>query len=303
MVVDLHCDLLLYLACNPDRTPHDLVARCAYPQLQAGKVEVQVLAIYGETGIYSLLTGLKQIEIFQNLPPLAGTRFIPAFENASAFCLENEPLQAVFHRLENILKKITPLYISLTWNGKNRFGGGTGTDIGLKKEGEELLQFLSGRGIAIDFSHASDRLATEILNCIDRNRLDLRLLASHSNFRSVENQSRNLPDEIAREIIQRKGLIGLVFYDKFLKSPQQLHEHIKYGLQLGGEKALAFGADFFCLNDFQNLPHKGSFFPEMADSSHYPWILKTLKEGGLAQEQIDAISSKNFFRFHLTKNN
>ena len=167
-IVDLHCDLLLYLAFSPNRDPFHPVARCSAHQLKAGNVSLQILAIYAETKPHSLLLGLKQLEIFQSLsqkyPEYFNSHNIrPAFENASAFALETEALDEVLERLENILTQIKPLYISLTWNGENRFGGGCGSASGLKKDGEELLTFLSGKGVAIDFSHASDKLARDCL--------------------------------------------------------------------------------------------------------------------------------------------
>lgn len=307
-VVDIHCDLLCYLALDPKREPFHPSIRCSAPQLKAGNVKLQTLAIYTETNLYSLLYGLKQLEIFLSLPQKYPDYFtkqniLPAFENASAFSLEIEPLDSTLSRLETILAQITPLYISLTWNGENRFGGGCGSTSGLKKDGEELLKFLSGRGIAIDFSHASDRLARETLNYIDQHNLDLRVMASHSNFRALLDQPRNLPDDIAKEIIARRGLIGLVFYKKFLKNPQQLYQMIEYGHQLGGKESIAFGADFFCLDDLHSiLDGPAGFFDEMSDSSKYPTILENIRrEMGFTESELQAIASGNALQF-IAKN-
>lgn len=307
-IFDLHCDLLAYLALSPDRDPYHPSIRCSAPQLNDGNVKRQVLAISSETGIYSLLMGLKQLEIFLSLShqypvDFPKKRILPAFENASCFALETEPLDTVFKRLEQILKKIHPLYISLTWNGENRFGGGCGSQKGLKEDGKELLRFLSKTGIAIDFSHTSDLLAYDIFDLIDQEGLDLPVMASHSNFRSVVDNIRNLPDPIAKEIINRKGLIGLVFYSKFLGSPQKLIDMVQYGLDLGGQNALAFGADFFCLDDLTALLlHGGSFFQELADSGCYQSALAMLKqEGSYSQELLEAISSKNAELFIAAK--
>ena len=63
-VIDLHCDLLGYLAMSPDRTPEDPIVRCSLPQLKAGNVKTQVLAISSETNYTSLNFGLKQLEAF-----------------------------------------------------------------------------------------------------------------------------------------------------------------------------------------------------------------------------------------------
>ncbi|NGX38748.1 MAG: hypothetical protein KR126chlam1_00058 [Chlamydiae bacterium] len=297
-IIDLHCDLLLYLAMNPERDPFDPISRCSAHQLKQGNVQKQVLAIFAETNPYSLAFGLQELDIFlklsQKYPEHFSDNIIPAFENASAFCLETEPLTSVFSRLDNILSQITPLYISLTWNGENRFGGGCGSKKGLKPDGEELLSFLSNKNIAIDLSHASDLLAHDILNTIDRKNLSLKILASHSNFRSVHSKERNVPDEIAREIIARSGLIGLVFYSQFLKSPSQLIEHIEYGLKLGGSDALAFGADFFCIADHPDLQSSPGYFDEMSDASKYPQILESLS---LPADLLEKIASRNAQRF------
>lgn len=273
-LVDLHCDLLLYLSMGPDRTLHDSQALCSLPQLQQGGVTHQVLALFGETKPHSVLLGEKQLSCFEEISSKGeGILFLPAIENGSVFALEQEPLDHALQRLETFLGRISPLYISLTWNGENRFGGGCGSPVGLKEDGKELLSYLSGRGIAIDFSHTSDTLAFGILNEIDKGGLDLPVLASHSNFRSVHGAERNLPDDLAKEIFRRGGLIGLVFYAKFLKEPAQLIEHIEKGLSLGGEKGLAFGADFFC---DQDVVVDSGFHPELSDSSCYRHLIPSL---------------------------
>lgn len=304
-IIDLHCDLLAYLAINPDRTPLTPCPRCSGPQLKEGGVKTQVLAISTETNLYSLCFGLHQLEIFSNLPKQYPKYFtkeniLPAFENASAFCTQDEPLQHIFNRLEQIFSVISPLYISLTWNGENRFGGGCGTTIGLKEDGRHLLEYLSGKGIAIDFAHTSDSLAHDILECIDTHGYDLNVMASHSNFRAKCDHERNLPDEIAKEIIQRKGLIGLVLYKKFLNNKfENLFEQIEYGLYLGGENCLAFGSDFFYLEDISHIVHDlAGFFEEMPDASKYPALLERIKkELNFSDELLSAIASGNAQRF------
>lgn len=312
-IVDLHCDLLLYLALDKKRTPFDPVARCSEPQLAAGNVKLQILAIAAFTDYCSVLFGQREAEIYQQLI-LEGvfkqfdgeltdiTSVCAAIENASALFIEGEPLETGLERLEELLKHIPLFYLSLTWSGENRFGGGNGTQIGLKEDGKVLLEFLAGRGIAIDFSHTSDPLAEGILNHIDKKGLQLPVMASHSNFRAVHNHERNLPDSIAQEIIARNGIIGMVLYSKFLRDPQQVAEQIAHAYELGGEKAIAFGSDFFCFDDLRlfptSLPEIG-FFPEVSDASKFPALLEIIqKEISLTQEQLTALSSGNVLHFY-----
>lgn len=303
-VIDLHCDLLSYLALLPERTPLDPSPLCSGPQLKDGGVITQVLAIASITNIFSVAFAMQQLDWYLRLPTeypkyFSDDHILPAFENASGFALENEPLETVLQRLEKILTKITPLYIGLTWNGENRFGGGCGSQAGLKEDGKELLHFLSGREIAIDFSHTSDRLANEILTFIDQKHLNIPVMASHSNFRAIYDHERNLPNEIALEIIKRKGVLGLNLYPKFHGEFQNIFAQVEHGLTLGGEQALAWGADFFCLDDVPSyLQNPTPFFKEMPDASHYPSLYKMIRENlSISPKQLENIFYTNAQNF------
>ena len=70
--------------------------------------------------------------------------------------------------------------------------------------------------IAIDLSHTSDFLAHDILNYIDKMGLNVRTIASHSNFRKIAEVVRNLTDEIAKEILKRGGVIGFNLFKSFV---------------------------------------------------------------------------------------
>lgn len=278
-VADLHCDLLLYLATD-GRTPYNPESRCSIPQMRDGGVRFQALPMFTETNPHSSLQGKKQAAIFAKLPSLypefgfvnealdTQIAIQVAIENASSFCAEGDNLQEALKWLERFPHK--PLYISLTWNSENRFGGGALTDVGLKEDGRALLDFFSGKNTAIDLSHASDRLAEEIFMEIDKKRLNLRVIASHSNFRAIADVPRNLPDHLAQEIFRRGGVIGLNFVGRFIgPSYDKIFDHIAHGKKLGGEKQLCFGADFFFDHDLPVL-REWSFFDELSDSSCYP---------------------------------
>lgn len=261
-IMDLHCDLLCYLNNDRQRTPNDSAVRCAIPQLKAGHVCSQVLAVFVETEPGSSLKGWQQAAIFRVLPKRFPESFVHvhskeecspnhkdprisillAIENASALCDEEESLDLTFQRIayiEEFMAKI--VYISLTWNTENRFGGGASEqNVGLKADGRKLLEFLNGRNIAIDFSHASDRLVMDIIEYIDTNKMTIPLLASHSNSRAILDHPRNLPDEFLQEIIHREGLIGLNFIRPFigLDSSKNIIRHMGRVLELGGKNAL-----------------------------------------------------------------
>jgi membrane dipeptidase len=320
-IVDLHSDLLTYLVHQPGRTPEDSLSRNSYSQLKEGGCKLQTLAIFSITGNKSVEIGLAQVSqfkrIFTHYPTLFSPcvlsldaaspqiQLLPAIENASSFALETEPLSNSLKRLEEILQAIGPLfYISLTWNHENRFGGGDLITTGLKEDGKRLLHWMSGKKIAIDLSHASDKLSYDILNFIDQQALAIPVLASHSNFRSVTDHSRNLPEEIAKEIIRRKGLIGLNFFAPFIheSDPSVLVRHVEYALSLGAESALCFGADFFCDADFPDFKRKyhrtEAFYPGLDNSSVYPSVLKNMAQRLHIQEnQLRKIAYENALHF------
>lgn len=324
-VVDLHCDLLLYLQGYGKRTPFDEIARCSIPQLKAGNVKLQTMAVFTDPHLHTTDMGLEQLHLFQfllnhhshhfylfdeNQPNLSkeGIGIALAFEGASSFCFEAEPLRQGLHRLEKIIQEIAkPLYISLTWNMDNRFGGGSSTDIGLKEDGKHLLDFMNEYQIAIDFSHTSDRLGYDIFDYINLKGLQLPVMASHSNARTIANHPRNLPDELAKEVFRRGGVIGMNFYRPFIgSSPKELAKHLEHWIDLGGEDHLCFGADFFYDEDlpaqFRSVD-ENFFFEKYDNSACYPHLFSQLLEWGFSHSLLEKIASKNFFGFIGTKIN
>ncbi len=303
-IADLHCDLLSYLAEDASHTAHDPISRASIPLLKEGGVVFQTLAIFTKTRPDSVKDGVKQAEVFFNLSkkyPVFGSDIQTrvSIENASGFCDETEPLTKGLERLEGWLKKAGRIaYISLTWNDENRFGGGNATQVGLKKDGLQLLQWMSGKKIAIDLSHTSDRLAEEILKACEN--LDIIPIASHSNFRKIADHPRNLPDHLAKEIGARGGVIGLNFVRVFLgkHGPEDFLRQVEHADKLGLLDHLCFGADFFA---DQVLPPElhylmPMFIPGFENASCYPKVIGLL-EKHLPHAIVEKIAYKNLTEF------
>lgn len=294
-IVDLHCDLLHYLAWKKGRSPFSPDSRCSHDQLQSGGVKLQTVAIStSNSSSSSVILASKQIGCYKKLLSEYPERFIPfnnsfssshiqllpAIENASGIATEEESLDTALECFQTFIQQTGNFfYISLTWNGENRFGGGAGSSCGLKEDGKTLLKWLKGKNIAIDFSHASDKLAFDILEYNDQNSLNLRFMASHSNFRTITDHVRNLPDALVKELVQRQGLIGLNFIVPFFGSTDRLLLHIEHAFNLGAENILALGADFFCDTDFDSLNRYSGiplFSKEYPNASCYPSFLSKL---------------------------
>ncbi|WP_284459868.1 membrane dipeptidase [Chryseobacterium sp.] len=313
--IDLHCDLLYYLL-NSDVSLDDKEIGCSLPYLKQGNVKLQVMAIYAGTGEGSTGYGLQQSQLFSEL--IKNENFflfnddnyqssenkdrvgvIASIENASAFCDENESLDSGFRKLENIIQNTQKVfYIGITHHLENRFGGGNSAEAGLKDDGKVLIDYIADRKIAIDLAHTSDQLAYDIFTYIDQKNYSIPILASHSNYRSVYKNNRNLPDELAKEVIRRKGLIGLNFIKDYvdLEQPERLYEHIQYGLVLGGADSIAYGADYFYWKDHPDTPRHPFFFPEHSNASVYPSINKEIEER-FSAELVEKISHKNALQF------
>lgn len=289
-IIDLHCDLLSYLNRPNSNINNSEDIGCSIPYLKEGNVKLQVMAIFAPTEAKSHQMGLEQSEIFKDISTKNSSLYrfekqdlmnfeenekigiLASIENASAFCDEDLLLKKGFENLERIIDNVENLfYIGLTHHLENRFGGGNFSRAGLKNDGKALLDFLDNKKIAVDFSHTSDALAYDILNYISNNNLNIPILASHSNYRPIYNHPRNLPDDIAKEIINQQGLIGLNFVRAFAHNehPEVLFDHLNHGLELGGESAVAYGADFFFTKSHPDKSRIPFYHKEHENSASY----------------------------------
>ena len=320
-IIDTHCDLLSYLARIPDANPYakDEIA-CAIPWLQDGNVRMQILAIYTDVKPESMDLAKRQALIFSELLEkydidlaYADAGFLQnwdkqnfigikaSVENAAGLGNEDASWEEIYQQFDFILEKVKSLaYISLTHHTENRFGGGNYTKgVGLKDDGKKLLDYMSGKSIPIDLSHTSDLLAEGILSHIDTNNLDIPVIASHSNFREIWDHPRNLTDEFAKEIIHRGGIIGVNFLRAFLDPdvPERLFDHLFHGFQIGGEKSICFGADYFYTKDFNDPERFPFYFPLVENAGKYPSLLKSL-EDKLSPEDLEGLANRNALEFY-----
>lgn len=315
-IVDLHCDLLLYLAEHPKVSVREPAMGASLPYLESGGVKLQVLAIFTGVGPESTSLAYRQSQVFRKLindgsfaeyawghPETILEKekitAIAAIENAAGFCTEEDRLDIGFQQLEKIIDNTGRLlYITMTHHTENRFGGGNYSDKGLKADGEVLLDWMDRKQIAIDFSHTSDPLADDILNYIDKKGLEIPIIASHSNFRNIWDHPRNLRPETTKEIVKRNGLIGLNFLRAFIdnNNPETFYEHILYGLQ-NAPNAYCFGADFFHTPSHPDQTRTPFFYEGLENASAYPFILAALKDKGIDKETLEAISFQNVITY------
>jgi len=137
------------------------------------------------------------------------------------------------------LRSIIPV-----WNNKNKYGSGFKSDIGLTKEGINLIKKAIDLGIIIDVSHANEKTFDDILNVINEERKKdkkIYLIASHSNLKTLCNRERNLTDEQILKLKQTDGYIGLFTNSNFTSLNRNLSykqrrtnfiNHLKYLIEV-----------------------------------------------------------------------
>ena len=109
-------------------------------------------------------------------------------------------LENVDYLAENGVKMMT-----LVWNGPNELGSGQRTDQGLTPFGRQAVKRMEQAGIIADVSHLNDRGFQELCEIAEKP-----FIATHSNLRSVCAHKRNLTEEQFQEIVDRKGLVGVM---------------------------------------------------------------------------------------------
>lgn len=174
-------------------------------------------------------------------------------------------------------------FAMLTWNYENEYacGAAAGQNRGLSRRGRECVRSLLAQKIVLDISHLSDQGAEDIFLLTDRP-----VIASHSNVRDICPAPRNLKMEQIRELIRRKGLIGMNFYAPFVGEKPELTSllrHIDVILEAGGEDVLALGTDFDGCS--------GCFPKGVCGVQSVPDLWRILAEAGFSE----AIRKKIFF--------
>lgn len=300
-IKDIHCDLLEYLQQSPSNTPYDQAPRCSVTDLLKGEVVEQVAAVFTETKAGSHFSGRRQVQAYKTLKDLAeSVQWRIAIENASGFIEEEEGLKEGLSRIARWHKEVGPfVYMSLTWNQKNRFGGGTADPFPLTDDGEEMILFLQEHNIALDLAHASDPLAESAIDFIEKKGLSLPVLYSHGQVRSICDVPRNAPDWLLSYVIERQGLIGLSFVAKFIgQSPERFADHVTALVDKGGKDAICFGADFFFEGSIPEQLRKEDpyFFSEWDNAQCYPKVVNLL-EKVLDPLTLRGLCSENVERF------
>ncbi len=168
---------------------------------------------------------------------------------------------------------------TLTWNEKNPLAGSCMTGGGLTDQGREFVKEAQRIGMIVDVSHLSDEAFWDIMKITEKP-----IVASHSNSRSVCNVSRNITDDMFREICRIGGVVGFNHCAEFVGENPTLDtvcDHILHFLEMDPDcKHIALGGD---LDGCDHLP--GGF----DGIQSYPAMAQKLLDRGLTEQMVQRI--------------
>lgn len=131
---------------------------------------------------------------------------------------------------------------SLGWNEQNPLTGSHMTGGGLTDQGREYVKEAQRLGMLIDVSHISDEGFWDILKITNAP-----IIATHSNSRTICDNSRNLTDDMFRAICETGGLAGYNVCAEFTGENPTIDtvcDHIFHLMELDPSgKHIALGGD------------------------------------------------------------
>lgn len=186
--------------------------------------------------------------------------------------------------------------VGLAWK-RTRYAGGTGAPGPLTPEGVDLVRELDRFGIIHDASHLAEESFWQLLDLSGG-----RIMASHSNCRSIVPTDRQLSDDMIRAIGKRDGIIGINFYDRFLIPPEQQGKrranlqdvvtHLKHMCDVIGDAGhVGIGTDMDGGLGREQIPL------EIHTSADLPRVADALSAGGFADRDVNQIMGNNWIGF------
>ncbi|GAA3724035.1 dipeptidase [Salinicoccus jeotgali] len=307
-IIDTHCDALLKLQQDVRKAYDDGEKTLNFydsPEIETnvlrlkeGGVKVQFFAIFIPPEVpdnEKWQHALEQVDCFYN-EVLSQENFIHIKNLIEIERLKPEEIGAVLtlegaDAVGNDLMKLRTLFrlgvlsVGLTWNNANLVADGVGEnrDAGLSEYGERFVASCNAHDVLIDISHLSPKGITEVIEQGDR------VIATHSNVQSICDHRRNLTDNQIRKVIEKGGMINIVFNPPFIGEGkieiEDVSPHIDRIINLGGEDAIGLGSDFDGI---------AYHVERLGNAGEYGNLIETLKRK-YGETFTEKIAYRNFF--------
>jgi membrane dipeptidase len=349
LIFDAHCDTANVLYDDSSYFIKENKSQLTPEKIKKGGLKAQIFAIYVNP-VYSPNKCIKKALLLYNALEQKlfstgyGEKVVTTSEMKSSI---SKGTLACFlsleggHIIENSIDILEFFYsigfkaMTLTHSKNTDWADSSGEEPkwdGLNELGRKIIEKMNKLGMIIDISHASDKTVEDVLEISK-----MPIMASHSSSRAICDISRNIPDDLIREISEKNGFIGVNFFPGFLKREINLQvmanmEKYKtwYQDQIKGVDDLDIinstemkyytkiveGNDKVDLKSLiDHIVHisevggidcvgLGSDFDgipstptDLTDVSCYPALVKGLFERGLVKKEIEKIMGLNLYNF------
>lgn len=203
-------------------------------------------------------------------------KYFFAFEDIS--CIPYEDL--------DVIKNISPLYCSLTWNNKNELASGCSSKGGITKLGYKYIDKIESFSF-IDTSHLNKKSFFDFAKYTKKP-----IFNSHTNLKNIHHHKRNITKRQIKKIIKSNGLICLTGVKEFLGKNSSIDTYIRsiyYFYKKYGADNLALSSDFMGSEKFPLVYNDYNDFKIIYEKLK----LKSIPKNDL--EKIFYLNIKNFF--------
>ena len=288
---------------------HDLRARTPFqtdiPRLRQGMVGAQFWSLYipfEATAEGAAKVQLEQIDIAEEM--------IGAYPDVFEEALTASDVDRIFgagriasilgmeggHAIENSLGALRAFYamgvryLTLTHNGTLDWADAANDEHrhgGLTEFGKEVVREMNRLGMLVDLAHTSPDAMNDALDVSVAP-----VIWSHADARALNDNPRNVPDDVLRRLPANGGVVMVTFVPEFLTSREQatvgdVADHIEHVVKLAGIDHVGIGSDF---DGISSTP------VGLEDVSTYPRIFAELSRRGWSEENMAKLAGENVLR-------
>jgi len=173
--------------------------------------------------------------------------------------------------------------------GRTRYSGGTHAPGGLTVLGVQLLKAMHRQKLILDISHMADQAVADAFELWRGP-----IMSSHSNARELVPGDRQITNATAAEIANRRGILGISFYQHHLraKGKATTDDVVRHALHLakaaGGPEHVGIGTDLDGGFD--------SMYAAMRDTRDFATLQRKLRKH-FSATQVEGIMGTNWIEF------